>query len=231
LFDYAARILELSKQAESALQDLQEIKTGSLNIGAGLTLGAYYVPEIINRFSKKYPHISIRMHLGNSFRITENILSFKEDLGFVARVHHQDRLAVLPFFREELVLITSGNHPLVGKKELSVRDIKGERFILRERGSATREVTEETLEKFRVPITVVMELGSNEAIKAAVQSGLGVSIISRRVVLKEIRMKALVTHTFLDARMERDLYMVYHRDKYLSSPVRALIETAMMAFK
>lgn len=231
LSGYAASILDLSNQADSALQDLQGLKTGSLDIGAGLTLGAYYVPEIIKRFSKKHPQISIRMHLANSFQVTENILSFKEELGFVARVHHQERLTVFPFFREKLVLVTSCNHPIAGQKDLSIHDIEGERFILRERGSATREVTEETLQKFQVPITVVMELGSNEAIKAAVKSGLGISIMSSRVVLKEVKMKTLVTYTFSDTKMERDLHIVYHKDKYLSSSVRAFIQQAMTAFK
>ncbi len=231
LLNYAASILDLSRQADSALQDLRGLKTGTLNIGAGLTLGAYYVPEIIKGFSKKYPQISIRMHLDNSFQVIENILSFKDDLGFVARVHHQDRLTVFPFFREKLVLITSCSHPRAKKKGLSIHDVEGERFILRERGSATREVVEETLQKSHVPIKVVMELGSNEAIKAAVQAGLGMSIISNRVVLREVKMKTLVTHSFSDTQMERDLYVVYHKDKYLSSPVQGFIQHTMRVFK
>ncbi len=231
LFDYTATILDLSKQADSALQDLRGLKTGDLTIGAGLTLGAYYVPRIIERFSKKYPQISIRMSLNNSFQVIENILSFKDDLGFVARVHHQEKLAVIPFFRENLVLITSSKHPVAGKKTLSIHEIEDERFIFRERGSATREVVEETLQKFHVPIKLVMELGSNEAIKAAVRAGLGMSIISNRVVLEEARMKTLTTHTFSDASIERDLHIVHHKDKHLSAPAREFIRYAKMEFK
>jgi DNA-binding transcriptional LysR family regulator len=74
LLECAASILDLSKQADTALQDLHALKAGSLDIGAGLTLGIYYVPEIISRFSKKYPQISVRMHLANSFQV--QVLSF-----------------------------------------------------------------------------------------------------------------------------------------------------------
>ncbi|NIO03897.1 MAG: LysR family transcriptional regulator [Proteobacteria bacterium] len=231
LSDYTATILDLSKQADSALQDLRGLKTGNLTIGAGLTLGAYYVPRIIERFSKKYPQISIRMSLNNSSQVVENILSFKDDLGFVARVHHQEKLAVIPFFRENLVLITSSKHPVARKKTLSIHEIEGERFILRERGSATREVVEETLQRCQVPIKVVMELGSNEAIKAAVLADLGISIISNRVVLEEVKMKRLITRSFRDTRIERDLYIVHHKDKYLSSPAKEFIRCAKMEFK
>ncbi len=231
LFDYAASILDLSKQADSALQDLRGLKTGSLNIGAGLTLGAYYVPEIIKQFSKKYPQISIRMRLDNSFQVVEDILSFKEDIGFVARVHHQDRLVISPFMREKLVLVTPYKHRLARKKALSIHDLEDERFILREKGSATREVVEETLQKSQVPIKVVMELGCNEAIKAAVQADLGISIVSNRVVLQEVRTRVLTTRSFTDARMERDLYIVHHKDKYLSAPAREFIRHAMTGFE
>ncbi len=231
LFSYAASILDLSRQADSALQDLRGLKTGNLTIGAGLTLGAYYVPKIIERFSKKYPQISIQMRLSNSFQVIENILSFKDDLGFVARVHHQEKLAVIPFFRENLVLVTSSKHPVARKKTLSIHEIEDERFILRERGSATREVVEETLRKSHVAIRLVMELGSNEAIKAAVRAGLGMSIISSRVVVEEVRMKTVATHTFSDASIERDLFIVHHKEKYLSAPVREFIRYAKNEFK
>ncbi|NIQ38855.1 MAG: LysR family transcriptional regulator [Proteobacteria bacterium] len=230
LHGYAASILNLSKQADSALQDLQGLKAGSLEIGAGLTLGAYYLPEIISRFSADYPHISIRMHLGNSTQVIEEILSFKEDLGFVAQVHRQDQLDVIPFLRETLVAITAPDHALANRRTVSISALKGQRFILRERGSATREVVEKTLEECQVPVNVVMELASNEAIKAAVASGLGASIVSERIVRKELSTKALRIHSFSDAKLERDLYIVHHKDKYLSSPVREFIRHAMMAF-
>ena len=231
LFDYASTILDMSRQAESALQDLQELKTGSLSIGAGRTLGAYYVPEIINRFSKKYPYITVRMRLDNSFQVIENVLALKDELGFVARLHQQDRLTVLPFFRENLVLIMSGKHPLAGEENLSIHDIQDERFILREQGSGTRRVVEETLQRFQVPVRVVMELGSNEAIKSAVEGGVGMAIIASRAVLKEVKAKALVARSFTDTEMPRELYMVYHKDKYLSAPIREFIEQAKMAFR
>jgi len=231
LFDYASTILDMSRQAESALQDLQEFKTGSLSIGAGRTLGAYYVPEIINRFSKKHPHITVQMRLDNSFQVIENVLVLKDELGFVARLHQQDRLTILPFLRENLVLIMAAKHPLAGAKNLSVHDIRNERFILREQGSGTRRVVEETLQRFQVPVRVVMELGSNEAIKSAVEGGLGMAIIAGRAVLKEVKAGALAARSFTDTELERELYMVYRKHKYLSAPAREFIEQAKMAFR
>jgi len=226
LFSYAEKILTLLAQAEEALIDVKELKSGKLTIGASATVGSYYLPKIFEVFGKKYPDIEIEMNLSNSYLVVEDVLALKADLGFVSRLHHLERLVVIPFLEEELVLIVPPDHPLAHKGEVILEDLNGQPFILREMGSATRELIEEGVSKKGVSMKVVMDLASNEAIKKAVEDGLGISIISKYVVQKEADQGLLRMVTLADERIMRKFFIIYHEDKYLSNTLRAFLKVA-----
>jgi DNA-binding transcriptional LysR family regulator len=226
LFSYAEKILRLFTQAEEALIDVKELKSGKLSIGASATVGSYYLPKIFAVFGKKYPGIEIEMNVTNSYIVVEDVLAFKNDLGFVSRFHHLERLVVIPFLEEELVLIVPPDHPLAHKEEVLLEDLSGQPFISREMGSATRELIEEGVAKKGISMRVVMDLASNEAIKKAVADGLGISIISKYVVQKEVDQGLLRMVTLADERIMRKFFIIYHEDKYLSSTLRAFLKIA-----
>lgn len=226
LFSYAEKILNLSGQAEEALIDAKELKSGKLNIGASATVGSYYLPKVFEVFGKKYPNIEIEMNVTNSYTVVEDVLAFKNELGFVGRLHHLERLVVIPFLEEELVLIVSPDHPFAQKGEVSLRDLIGQPFISREVGSATRELVEDRIGRRGVSTRVVMDLASNEAIKKAVEDGLGISIISKYVAQKEVEQGLLRMVTLADERIMRKFSIIYHEDKYLSSTLRAFLKVA-----
>ncbi|MFB0505452.1 MAG: selenium metabolism-associated LysR family transcriptional regulator [Thermodesulfobacteriota bacterium] len=226
LFSYAEKILALFAQAEEALTDVKELKSGKLSIGASATVGSYYLPKIFEVFGKKYPKIEIEMNVTNSYNVVEDVLTFKNDLGFVGRLHHLERLVVIPVLEEELVLIVPPDHPFGHKEEVFLEDLSGQPFISREMGSATRELVEEGIAKRGVSVKVVMVLASNEAIKRAVEDGLGISIISKYVVQKEVDQGLLRMFTLADERIIRKFFIIYHEDKYLSNTLRAFLNVA-----
>ncbi|NIS62045.1 MAG: LysR family transcriptional regulator [Proteobacteria bacterium] len=226
LYSYAEKILALFAQAEEALIDVKELKTGKLSIGASATVGSYYLPKIFEVFGKKYPGIKIEMNLSNSYIVVEDVLALKNDLGFVSRLHHLERLVVIPFLEEELVLIVPPDHPLGHKENVVLEDLSGQPFILREMGSATRDLIEDGVAKKGVSMKVVMDLASNEAIKKAVEDGLGVSIISKYVVQKEVDQGLLRMITFANGSIMRKFFIIYHEDKYLSNTLRAFLRVA-----
>jgi DNA-binding transcriptional LysR family regulator len=166
------------------------------------------------------------MNVTNSYIVVEDVLAFKNDLGFVSRFHHLERLMVIPFLEEELVLIVPPDHPLAHKEEVLLEDLSGQPFISREMGSATRELIEEGVAKKGISMRVVMDLASNEAIKKAVADGLGISIISKYVVQKEVDQGLLRMVTLADERIMRKFFIIYHEDKYLSSTLRAFLKIA-----
>jgi len=153
-------------------------------------------------------------------------LAFKSDLGFVGELHSYEGLVIIPFLEEELVLIVPSNHSFAHGKGVSLRDLAGQPFIAREVGSATRELVEEKVEKKGVSLKVVMDLANNEAIKKAVENGLGLSIISKYVVQKEVGQGLVKIVPFMREKMMRRFFIIYHEDKYLSSTIRAFLNVA-----
>jgi DNA-binding transcriptional LysR family regulator len=226
LLSYAEKILRLFAQAEEALIDVKGLKSGKLSIGAAATVGSYYLPKIFEAFGKKYPNIEIEMNVTNSYTVVEDVLAFKNDLGFVGRLHHLERLVVIPFLEEELVLIVPPDHLFAHRGEVSLEDLIGQPFISREVGSATRELVEERIGRKGVSMKVVMDLASNEAIKKAVEDGLGISIISKYVVKKEVEQGLLRMVTLAEERIMRKFFIIYHEDKYLSNTLRAFLKVA-----
>ena len=125
-----------------------------------------------------------------------------------------------------MVLIVSPDHPFALKEEVSLQELTGQPFISREVGSATRELVEDRIGRRGISMRVVMDLASNEAIKKAVEDGLGISIISKYVVQKEVGQGLLRMVTLADERIMRKFFIVYHEDKYLSNTLRAFLEVA-----
>ncbi len=227
LLSYAERVFNLSDEIEEALRQMKSLDRGRLKIGSSRTIGSYYLPQLFEIFKLKYPHIEIQMDISNSSRVIEEILSFQNDIGFIGIDYFHKNLVLKPFIKERLVLITPPDHELTHKKAISYKDLNGQKMIMREKGSGTMELIKQELTKNKVSVETVMELGSNEAIKRAVEAGLGVSIISNNVVKREKdqgRIKVL--HFSNNKDIIRYFYIIYHKDKYLSALLKAFLDVA-----
>ncbi len=227
LLSYAERVFNLSDEMEEALRQMKSLDRGRLKIGSSRTIGSYYLPQLFEIFKLKYPHIEIQMDISNSSRVIEEILSFQNDIGFIGIDYFHKNLVLKPFIKERLVLITPPDHELTRKKAISFKELNGQKMIMREKGSGTMELIKQELTKNKVSVETVMELGSNEAIKRAVEAGLGVSIISNNVVKREKdqgRIKVL--HFSSNKDIKRIFYIIYHKNKYLSDLLKAFLEVA-----
>ena len=227
LLSYAERIFNLSDEMEEALWQMKSLDRGRLKIGSSRTIGSYYLPQLFEIFKLKYPHIEIQMDISNSSRVIEEILSFQNDIGFIGIDYFHKNLVLKPFIKERLVLITPPDHELTRKKAISFKELNGQKMIMREKGSGTMELIKQELTKNKVSVETVMELGSNEAIKRAVEAGLGVSIISNNVVKREKdqgRIKVL--HFSSNKDIIRYFYIIYHKDKYLSNLLKTFLDVA-----
>jgi len=227
LFSYAEKILNLSDETDEALRQIKSLERGKVKIGAGRTIGAYYLPQLFESFTLKYPNIGIQMDIGSSSQVIEGILSFRNDIGFIGTDYFNKNLVVIPFTKDRLVLITPSDHELTHKKVISYKDLNGQKMIMREKGSGTRELIENELIKRKVSTETIMELGSNEAIKHAVEAGLGVSIISNNVVKREKDLgRVKILHFSNNQDIIMNIYIVYHKDKYLSPLLKSFLNIA-----
>jgi len=227
LLSYAEKIFNLSDEANEALRQITSLERGKLKIGSSMTIGAYYLPQLFEIFKLQYPNIVIQMDTGNSHEAIERVLSFKNDIGFIGIDYADKRLVKVPFIIERLVIIAPIDHGLTHKKVISFKDLNGQKMIMREKGSGTMEIIERELKKHRVSVETVMELGSNEAIKQAVEAGLGISIISSNVVKLEDKQGRIKILRFSNNRdIIRSFYIIYHKDKYLSDLLKTFLRVA-----
>jgi DNA-binding transcriptional LysR family regulator len=122
-------------------------------------------------------------------------------------------------------IIVPAGHPLASKSVIEPEDLSGHSLIVHEKGSAPRKSTEEFLRRHNINISIPLELSNNEAIKTAVEEGMGIAIITRRVVSKEIEMGKLRAIPLSDPAMKRKFYLIHHKDKYISRSLQGLIDT------
>ncbi|MGD8290329.1 MAG: LysR family transcriptional regulator [Desulfobacterales bacterium] len=223
LYEIAEKIFELESRAEESIRDFQQRKRGHIRILSSESFGDYYLPHIIIPFSKAYPLVRISMNILPTEQVVEHTATLNNDLGFISYPVEHPKLILKEVLQDQLVIITCPDHPLTSKEILSPRDLRSELLIMHETGSAPRKAIEEYIRKNDLPVSIHLEISSNHAIKRAVEDGLGIALISRRVAIDEIRAGRLAAIPLSDPVMIRKYYMVHHRDKYLSEPLQSFI--------
>lgn len=221
LYEYADRIFNLGREAEEALNDFRGLSRGTLRIGATFTFGDYYLGSLLGAFHRKYPRIVLQVLAGNTNQIIENVLAGQSDVAFVALDPRQEKITAREVISDALVGAVSREHPLARKKTLSIRDLHGQRLILREKGSSPRRLIEALFQERGIAPLVIMESASTAAIKKMAEEGCGIAVLSQQVIQKEVRAKTLVRLPFCDARILYHFYLIHHRDKYFSRALRA----------
>jgi DNA-binding transcriptional LysR family regulator len=227
LYSYAERIFTLAKEADGVIEELKGMKGGVIKITAGSTLGAYYLPDIIDRFRKKHPQVEIRMAVGYTQTVVEDILAFRSDLGLIGQAVSHPNIVATPLWEEELVLIVAPDHPFAHARRIDISRLKDQPFIMSERGSGVRTITERLFQRTEVSPRIAMELGENEAVKKAVASGQGITIISATVARGELEAGTLRAVRLAGDRLIRPFYIIHHKDKYLSRLIRAFMDEAL----
>ncbi len=228
VYRFADRIFELYNEMEHAVQDMTGGVGGSLTIGASTTIADYMLPSLLGDFSEKYPEVNINLKVSN----TEGIVSMVEnntiDLGVVEAPVGNKNLVVEVCRPDQLVAIMPPNHPEAKKESVCHTELMKYPFICREEGSGTREVIEEYLKKTAdsgETLNTSMELGSPEAVKGAVEAGMGISIVSRATVQKEIKLGTLVAIK-LEPLLERPFSFVHQKQKFRVRVMEELLEFA-----
>ena len=222
LLSRATEILDRSIELEESLSRQSAI--GPLKLGASLTIGNYLATLFVADFLKRYAESRVQLAVHNSSDIVSAVAAFELDLGLVeGDIQHHDVVAE-PWLRDELVIFAAPNHPLVGRDTLHRADVMEYDWILREPGSGTRSTVENAFGKDLQRLSVRLELEHTEAIKRAVEAGLGLGCISRLALRDAFRRGSLVPLAVPDLDLRRSFYLVRHRHKYISGGLATLIE-------
>jgi len=193
LFKYTRRISSDLLKVEDGLGDLKKDYQGVLRIGTTESYSKGLMPKLLSGFQASFPFIKISLDVGNSEEIERNLLSYKDDLGLIARTKVSPRFESIPFLREELVLIVSRNHPLGRKKMITLKEHRTYPLIIRAKGSTTRNIVLQAFKEVGIHPSLLIEAGSSEFIKQWVSEGRGVSIIVKRAVEDEEKRRIIKT--------------------------------------
>jgi DNA-binding transcriptional LysR family regulator len=215
LFTTCKYIFDRLSQFEMKVADLQGMKQGRLKLSA-ITTTKYFLPRALAPFCQMYPGIDVALEITNHERIVERLNDNQDDLYIMSQIPERADVDCYPFLENPLVVIAPKNHPLAHEKNIPIKRLENEPFVMRERGSGTRASVEKILNEHGVSVKVKLELGGNEAVKQAIAVGFGISVLSKHTFTQETAASGL---TILDVQhfpIKRNWYIVYPAGKQLS---------------
>jgi DNA-binding transcriptional LysR family regulator len=220
----ARTILAQVERAELSLSEFGKLERGTLAVQASQTIASYWLPRHLVAFHRTYPGIEVRLAIGNTAQVADAIEAGLAELGFVEGAVANERLASAPVARDQLVLVVGREHPWRKAKTLSGADLLQGDWVLREVGSGTRSVFEQALSvRGLAPerLRVAMALPSNEAVRAAVEAGLGATALSASVAAPSIEAGLLWQVPF--RLPQREFHVLMHRERSRSRVAEALL--------
>ncbi len=221
---YAEQVAILADETRHALLELQGLQRGTLRLGASSTPGIYLLPQELAVFTQRYPGITLELEVANSQHVIAGVLNRQWDLGVVGIAPEQTPLEVQAYCRDTLVLIVPPSHHLAAQSIVTLADLAGETWILREAGSASGQVVERALRARGAVQGHTLILQGSEGVKQAVMAGLGIAMISRFAITLERQQGVLQALAVSDLQVERDLSLIWRRDVRLPEVVLAFLE-------
>ncbi|MDY7021241.1 MAG: LysR family transcriptional regulator [Cyanobacteriota bacterium] len=236
LLSYGEKVLSMCQETCRAIEDLQNLKGGTLIVGASQTTGTYLLPRMIGLFRQKYPNVVVQLHVHSTRRTAWSVVNGQVDFAIVGGEVSGElaqSLEIVPYARDELALIVPVSHPFAQRERITKEDLYQLRFISLDAQSTIRRVIDQALTRGGIDpvgLKIEMELSSIEAIKNAVQSGLGVAFVSTSAVEKELSMGMLQTLTIERVMITRVLSVIANPHRYQSKAAKAFIDEILPQF-
>lgn len=219
----AREILRSLKDAEDALDSFKGLRRGRINLVV-VSTAKYFVPQLLVRFRKLYPDIEIRLAVNNRDSVIEQLNNNEVDMAIMGRSPEALTTVAEPFAKNPHVIIAAPEHILASQRDISVKTLANESFIVREPGSGTRLAMQQFFKDNHVMLKVSMEMASNETIKQAVMAGMGISFISRHTLELELQTRRLVVLDVLGTPVMREWHLAHLAKKQLSPTAKAFKE-------
>lgn len=236
LLSYGEKILSLCQETCRALEDLQNLQGGTLIVGASQTTGTYLLPRMIGMFRQKYPDVAVQLHVHSTRRTAWSVANGQIDLAIVGGeipTELLEALDVVPYAEDELALILPPSHPMVEQETIQKEDLYKLQFISLDSQSTIRKVIDQVLSRSGIDtrrLKIEMELNSIEAIKNAVQSGLGAAFVSVSAIEKELLMGVLHKSQMEEVVVTRVLSLICNPNRYRSKAAEAFSNEILPSF-
>jgi len=236
LLSYGEKILTLCQETCRAIEDLQNLQGGTLIIGASQTTGTYLLPRMIGLFRQRYPDVAVQLHVHSTRRTSWSVANGQIDLAIIGgeispELH--DSLEIIPYAEDELALILPVHHPFAKQDTIQKEDLYRLGFIALDSQSTIRKVIDQVLTRSGIEtrrLKIEMELNSIEAIKTAVQSGLGCAFVSTTAIEKELQMGMVHRVKIEDVVVKRMLAVITNPNRYRSKAAEAFCQDILPQF-
>ncbi|MCE2718876.1 MAG: LysR family transcriptional regulator [Dolichospermum sp.] len=236
LLSYGEKILSLCQETCRAIEDLQNLQGGTLIVGASQTTGTYLLPKMIGLFRQKYPDVAVQLHVHSTRRTAWSVANGQIDLAIIGGeipAELGESLKTIPYAEDELALILPTSHPFAKLETIQKEDLYKLQFIALDSQSTIRKVIDQVLARCNIDtrrFKLEMELNSIEAIKNAVQSGLGAAFVSTSAIAKELQMGVLHQTPIQDVVVRRTLWLIFNPSRYRSKAAEAFSQEILPEF-
>lgn len=224
LLHHARAMLQHSAQARRLIEDLVQRAEGPLSIGASYTVGEYVLPHLLAPFRRSHPGVLPSVAITNTRSVAERVAQHAIDVGIIEGEVEDAGLLVTPLSEDRLVVIVPSGHCLASVREVPPEELAGETWLLREPGSGTRSAAERMLEATGITPKETIQLGSTQAIKESVEAGIGVSLVSRWAIRKELRLGTLAEVSIRGHVATRRFSVVVERSRFRTKALAVFLE-------
>lgn len=219
-FGYSLHIVSLFEEMEKRMKNWDV--SGTIRIGSSITIGTHILPGLIRNYQAEFPDLKINAIISNSSTIENHILDNTIDLGLIETHPEHEDIQAVPFMKDSLCAIVGCSHPLAKESSVTLSDLAQYPFLMREKGSAGREILDSYFSIQQLNVRPAWESSSTQAIVKGVAEGLGVAVLPYLLVEKDIQEKTVRMLPFTRP-LSRDLNIIYHKSKYLTPNMEAFL--------
>jgi LysR family transcriptional regulator, transcriptional activator of the cysJI operon len=209
LYDRAKQMMAIYEQTRQDILEHHNTIKGDLKIGASFTIGEYILPSLLVDLQKNYPELELQVIIGNTDEIVQSVRMYDVDIGLIEGQTNDKELSVHAFLQDELFIVSSKHHILAHKEEVTIDDLQNQTWLTREVGSGTREYLAHVIRSNGLKVKSMLTISSNQGIKETVISGLGLSLLSKSVIQRDIQHHNLAIIKLKDHSFSRTLSYVY----------------------
>ncbi|MED4696340.1 selenium metabolism-associated LysR family transcriptional regulator [Peribacillus frigoritolerans] len=193
LYRHAKQMLNHYETAKREINEFNNVVSGTMKIGASFTIGEYYLPKVLAEFATQYPMVDIQIIISNSNDVIQGIRSNMLDIGLIEGETDYKDIDVMPFMNDEMIVVVPPDHPLSQMDLIEGNMLQNQTWVLREQGSGTRTYSDKLLSSLELNIKKTFIFTSIQGVKEAVMAGLGIALLSRLTVQKELKSNELKT--------------------------------------
>jgi DNA-binding transcriptional LysR family regulator len=224
LYNRAKQMLMIYEETRQDIHLLQDEVTGSLHIGASFTIGEYILPKRLTVFTQQYPLVNMQVTIGNTEEIIKGVSSGTLEMGMIEGEYNTSDLEVIPYMKDHMIVIAPADHPLSSMRVIEANNLENQIWVMRESGSGTREFSDQFIKNNSLVMKRSYIFNTSQGVKEAVASGMGIAILSRWIVRRELEIGEMVELQIKNMKLERDFTIILHKDRSATMAVNVVMK-------